>query len=112
MSINKSILKFAAASVIACGTIASSYATEPPANPADGTASSSYVSDAAITAKVKAALISSKLMGISVTTELGVVALIGSVPNEAVRETASRIVASVDGVRGVDYSGLSVKANS
>jgi hyperosmotically inducible protein len=71
-----------------------------------------YLTDSAITTKVKAALISNKLTGISVKTDLGVVALSGSVATEDLRQKVTKIVASVDGVRGVDYTDLSIKLGS
>lgn len=74
-----------------------------------GTGTGAYPSDSAITAKVKAAFISNKLSGISVTTDLGVVDLSGSVATEELRQQATRIASGVDGVRGVDYAGLSIE---
>lgn len=77
-----------------------------------GSSASAYMSDSAITAKVKAALISNTISGVSVTTDQGVVALSGSVPNEEVRQQVTKIASSIDGVRGVDYSALAVKSKS
>jgi osmotically-inducible protein OsmY len=55
---------------------------------------------------------SKKLTGITVTTELGVVSLSGSVATETIRQQATQIAAAIDGVRGVEYAGLSVKMPS
>lgn len=113
MSILKIVSRLAAATLIAGGALAiNCYALDQPANPSSSSETGSYVSDSALTAKVKAALLSNKLTGISVTTELGVVALSGTVANEEIRQAATRIASTVDGVRGVDYSGLSIKVSS
>jgi hyperosmotically inducible protein len=113
--------RLAAAAVVACTAIGTGYAADKPlpppsadkpATPPAGSETGAYLTDSAVTAKVKAALLSNKLTGISVTTDLGVVALAGTVPSEEIRQKATRIVAAIDGVRGVDYSGLLIKANS
>lgn len=78
----------------------------------DATSTTAYMSDSTITAKVKAALLANTIPDISITTDQGVVTLSGAVENEAVRQRATRIAASVDGVRGVDYSGLSIRDKS
>lgn len=109
MTIAKSIYSLAAASLIACGTIAS-YAADTPSEP-PGSAKA-YLSDATITAKVKSALLTNKLTGITVNTDLGVVSLSGTVASEEVRQQVTKIAAAVDGVRGVDYGNLSIKAGS
>lgn len=102
--------------IVAVGTLAMPFALA--AGPADDdmatdtTSSSAYVSDASITAKVKAALIANAISNISITTDQGVVALSGEVQDESVRQRATEIAASVDGVRGVDYSGLSIRDKS
>lgn len=83
-------------------------ADEPTSQPKQSGSTGAYLSDSAITAKVKAALISNKLTGISVTTEMGVVSLSGSVASEQLRQQITQIASGIDGVRGVDYTGLSV----
>lgn len=68
--------------------------------------------DAAITAKVKTALIAEpdlKGMAIDVDTEQNVVTLNGAVASEAVRERAERIAKEVEGVKDV-RNQLLVKA--
>src|SRR5262245_26789258 len=70
--------------------------------PTEDSAASAYVSDSSVTAKVKAALLSNTITGVSVTTDQGVVALSGTVPNEEVRQQATKIASNIDGVRGVD----------
>lgn len=111
MSMTKIISHIAAASLLAVGAVGTGYAADQPASPSAGTEAGTYLSDSAITAKVKAALLSNKLSGISVTTELGVVALVGTVANEEIRQTATKVASAVDGVRGVDYTGLNIKAS-
>jgi hyperosmotically inducible periplasmic protein len=113
MSLYKSLSRFTAIALIGCGSVSAVYAaTEAAAPPSESSAAGAYVNDSAITAKVKAALISSKLTGISVTTQLGVVSLSGSVASDEVRQQATKIASSTEGVRGVDYAGLSVKSGS
>ena len=76
---------------------------------ADAVSSSAYMSDSAITAKVKAAMLANAISDLAITTDQGVVSLSGAVQNEAVRQRATKIAAGIDGVRGVDYSGLSIR---
>ncbi|CAG4882388.1 exported protein of unknown function [Georgfuchsia toluolica] len=98
--------------LLALGSVTAAYAADEPSNEpmrSGGTGTGAYPSDSAITAKVKAAFISNKLSGISVTADLGVVDLSGSVATEELRQQATRIASSVDGVRGVDYAGLSIE---
>jgi len=67
-----------------------------------------------ITAKVKAKLIDDKITGgfqIKVSTYKGVVYLLGYVNSDYEREHASKIVNSVDGVKGVENS-LVVRAEN
>ncbi len=75
------------------------------ATPDTGTGAGQYVDDAAVTAKVKAAVMaSSKLKGtgISVETEQGVVKLTGTVDTEAQKTEAARLAKQVEGVRSVE----------
>ena len=114
MPLNKTLTRFALPVLVALGTSSSMVlaADQPTTPPNETGGATAYISDTAITTKVKSALISNKLTGISVTTELGVVALSGSVASEELRQRATKIASSIDGVRGVDYAGLSVKMGS
>lgn len=61
--------------------------------------------DAAITAKVKSALIAEPKLqstGIDVVTEKGVVRLFGTTASDANRERATRLAAAVEGVKAVE----------
>ncbi len=63
------------------------------------------VADAAITAKVKSALIAEpglKSTGIDVVTEKGVVSLFGTTASDANRERATQVAANVEGVKAVE----------
>jgi len=63
-----------------------------------------YVSDAAITTKVKAAFVADKSLSaldIAVETNEGTVTLTGTVGNEAQTEQAARVARDVDGVKQV-----------
>jgi hyperosmotically inducible protein len=63
------------------------------------------VADAAITAKVKSALIAEpglKSTGIDVVTEKGVVSLFGTTVSDASRERATQLAAAVEGVKAVE----------
>lgn len=63
------------------------------------------LADAAITTRVKAALIAEPGLpatGIDVATEKGVVSLYGTIPSDAGRARATQIAAAVDGVKGVE----------
>lgn len=63
------------------------------------------VADAAITAKVKSALIAEpglKSTGIDVVTEKGVVRLFGTAGSNANRERATQVAANVEGVKAVE----------
>lgn len=67
-------------------------------------ATEQYISDAAITAKVKAELLASlemKVLSISVTTDNGVVTLSGTVDNSIQNEQAVKIASHVNGVKSV-----------
>lgn len=116
MSLRKSLSRFAAIAIVGCTSISAAYAanenTTQPAQSSESGNAGSYVADSTITAKVKTALMSKKLTGITVTTELGVVSLSGSVATETIRQQATQIAAAIDGVRGVEYAGLSVKMPS
>jgi hyperosmotically inducible protein len=77
-----------------------------------------YLSDSAITGKVKEKFIQEKLfgkdkisaMGISVKTKKGVVTLTGKVPSKDEEATAVKLAKSVDGVKDV-VSKIKVKAS-
>jgi osmotically-inducible protein OsmY len=84
-------------------------ATGPIDSPEANMPSAVVVSDATITAKVKAALAANNLSGIEVSTELGIVKLSGTLASEEMRQRATLIAAKIDGVRGVDYASLSIK---
>lgn len=63
------------------------------------------VGDAAITAKVKSALIAEpglKSTGIDVVTEQGVVSLFGTTASSANRERATQVAANIEGVKAVE----------
>lgn len=63
------------------------------------------VADAAITARVKSALIAEpglKSTGIDVVTEKGVVSLFGTTTSDASRERATTLAANVEGVKAVE----------
>lgn len=63
------------------------------------------MADAAITAKVKSALIAEpglKSTGIDVVTEKGVVSLFGTTVSGASRERATQLAAAVEGVKAVE----------
>lgn len=119
MSLRKSLSRFATIAIVGCTGISAAYAAnentappQPAAQSGENGNAGSYVADSTITAKVKTALMSKKLTGITVTTELGVVSLSGSVATETIRQQATQIAAAIDGVRGVEYAGLSVKMPS
>ncbi|MFZ2629232.1 MAG: BON domain-containing protein [Rugosibacter sp.] len=100
--------------LLALGSATAAYAADEPVDEPmrsgdTGVDTGVYLSDSAITVKVKAALISNKLSGISVTTNRGVVALSGSVAMEELRQQATKIASSIDGVKGVNIAGLSVE---
>jgi osmotically-inducible protein OsmY len=107
MSLRKYISQLTSATVIACSAMTAAHAANDPMEKPAG--ASTAMSDSVITTKVKATLISNKLSAVSVTTELGVVALSGSVESEELRQKATKIAAAVEGVRGVEYKDLSVK---
>ena len=68
-------------------------------------AAGATVADAAITAKVKSALIAEpglKSTGIDVVTENGMVSLFGTTASNANRERATQVSANVEGVKAVD----------
>lgn len=110
MTVLKSIFRIAAiTSLLACAATSVPVYAADPTPEASGT-SQSFVSDSAITAKAKAALISNKLIGISVKTDMGVVSLSGMVNSDEARTQAAKIVASLDGVKGVETTELKVKA--
>lgn len=63
------------------------------------------IADAAITAKVKSALIAEpglKSTGIDVVTEKGVVSLFGTTASDASRDRATQLAAAVEGVKAVE----------
>lgn len=68
-------------------------------------------SDSSISARVEKTLQENNVKGISVKSDMGVVSLKGTVPNEDVKLALARIVASVDGVQGVETSDLKIKAD-
>lgn len=102
-----SLLRISAISLLAAGSTMSHAADPYPATP--GTTQSA-LSDSAITARVKEALASGKLIGISVATVKGIVALSGTVTSEDIRRQAGEIAGSVQGVQGVDTSALNISA--
>ena len=64
-----------------------------------------YISDAAMTTKVKAALVAEddlSALDINVETDRGVVTLSGMVDNDAQAELAEQKVEELDGVKGVN----------
>lgn len=70
-----------------------------------------YTDDAVITSKVKAQYLKDlvlKSFGISVSTNHGVVSLVGSVSSETVRQRAITIAMHTAGVRAVDARNLTV----
>jgi hyperosmotically inducible protein len=69
------------------------------------------VSDSWITTKVKSDLLADKVtqgFDVKVATTNGVVALTGSLPNEAAVNHAKAVALQVDGVKSVDTTGLNV----
>lgn len=63
------------------------------------------VADAAITAKVKSALVAEpglKSIGIDVVTEKGVVSLFGTTVSDTSRDRATQLAAAVEGVKAVE----------
>lgn len=102
-----SLLRISAISLLAIGSTMSHAADPYPATP--GTTQSA-LSDSAITAKVQEALASDKLIGISVTTVKGIVALSGTVTSEDIRQMAGKVAGNVQGVQGVDTSALNISA--
>lgn len=63
------------------------------------------IADAAITAKVKSAMIAElglQSNGIDVVTEKGVVSLFGTTASDASRDRATRLAAAVEGVKAVE----------
>lgn len=114
MSHRKLIPQLAAALLIAAGSIGPSLAADTPASPKAATPSETVAAptDSTITTKVKSALKNNKVSGISVKTEQGIVVLAGSAPTEEERFKIAKIAASVEGVRGVDYASINIKANS
>lgn len=116
MSVKKIVSHLAVVTLIASGAVASAYAIDQSTNRnqfkfADcGAAATSSAEDAAITDKVRTALLSHQISGISVTTDQGLVTLAGIVSSEEVRQKATRVALAVDSVQGVDYTDLAVKA--
>lgn len=105
------------ASLMSLACVAVVHAADPaPGAPpiSSGSSSGSPIEDAAITAKVKAALIEDKQVSglkINVTTEQGVVRISGAVPSSDVGQRALELAAGVKGVRDVK-SELTIKAAS
>ncbi len=69
------------------------------------------VSDSWITTKVKSDLLADKVtqgFDVKVATTNGIVALTGSLPNEAAVNHAKAVALQVDGVKSVDTTGLNV----
>lgn len=91
------------------------FATDSKPAETEGTAAKAgaYVDDAAITAKVKAALMREKgipALDVKVTTKDGVVTLSGQVTKVEIGERAQQVASAVEGVKGVQ-SELQVKTN-
>ena len=73
-----------------------------------------YLSDSALTAKVKTALVAEKnlkSLGINVESTAGVVTLSGNVPTEASIEQAGTVTKAVEGVKDV-HNKLELKTKS
>lgn len=99
--ITKKISAFIVAFTLACSSLSAF-------------ANSTTVDDAAVTVKVKSALLADKVVSgldISVETNHGVVALQGKVKTESEANTAIEIAASTTGVVDVDASKLTVNAS-
>jgi osmotically-inducible protein OsmY len=77
-----------------------------PASPSRGA-----ISDKSISSQIKAALDANRINGLRVKTEAGIVTLAGTVTSEDVRLKAAHIAAAVDGVRSVEFAGVTVKAS-
>lgn len=123
MQIRKPMIHSAAAALatlLACTSVYAADNTGPllPPQSGDSTApassAGSYVDDALITTKVKAALIEDKQVSglkINVTTQQGIVKMTGTVPSSDVGQRAVELASRVDGVKTVQ-SDLKVKASS
>lgn len=109
MTILNSMFRIAAITSACAAAPMFSYAVDP--NPEAPGAAQSFISDATITAKAKAALISNKLARISVKTDMGGVLLSATVSSADARLLAAKIVASRAGVKGVETTDLKVKAS-
>lgn len=74
---------------------------------------SRYADDAMITSKIKTKYLKDlvlKSFGISVSTNHGVVSLIGNVPNDQIRQRAINIAMQTKGVKAVDARNLTIPA--
>lgn len=111
MSLKEFSARCSAITLISAGAFGIAQAVEPPSSyaaPDNPAGIHSPAADTAITARVKTALNQNNIQGLRVQTEVGVVALAGTLPSEEVRQRVLHTVAAVDGVRGVDISALKI----
>jgi len=97
--------------LLACGALAGCAAAVMASGGNDGRSSTQLAADTALTADVKAKLLTDaglKPLSISVATYLGQVTLAGYVNNAAQRELAGKLAGGVKGVKGV-RNDLTVK---
>ncbi|MGQ5525033.1 BON domain-containing protein [Chitinimonas sp. PSY-7] len=113
MQNRQTISRIAAALVIAAAFTSPAFAHDAKPTELVAAGATAQVDDAAITAKVKAALVADKSLSaldIKVTTRAGQVTLSGSVNNPQASERAMQVASQVEGVKGVQDE-LQVKAN-
>lgn len=111
MSLKEFSARCSAITLISASAFGIAQAAEPPSShaPAQNPAAiHTPAADNAITARVKTTLNQSNIQGLRVQTEVGVVALAGTLPDEETRQRVLHAVAAVDGVRGVDISALKI----
>ncbi|WP_255990088.1 BON domain-containing protein [Chitinolyticbacter albus] len=113
MKINLMLARALAAIALSSAAIAPVVAADTANGKSNPEAVSTYIDDATITTKVKAALAADKqasALDVKVTTENGVVLLSGSVDTPDAGVRAIEIAAGVEGVKDVK-SNLTVKAS-
>lgn len=111
----RSLLRIAAPLALAAALTSPAFATDSKTMEASGPAAKAgvYVDDAAITAKVKAALLSEKTISaldVKVSTKEGVVTLSGKVDKPEAGVRALQVASAVEGVKSVQ-SELQVGTN-
>lgn len=68
-----------------------------------------FVPDSTLARKVESVLNEHRYNGIKVSSDMGVVALVGAVDSEDTRQRIARLVSGVQGVKGVETSQIEVR---